>query len=257
MKEFKGKRILITGAGKGIGKACALKFAEDGAEIIINYLSGRENAENTLERVKQAGGRGRIVQGDMGKPEDVERIWKEACYDGDVPVVLILNAAFQKKATFDETNPELLRRTLDVNVIGNFILARLFIESCRKREVPGNIVIHSSNQGEFVNPTGFAYALTKAALNHMVRHLARAVVKDGIRVNGIVLGWFNTEGERHFYSAEQIEEQARETIPMKRAGKPEEAAEMSYFLSSGQSSYMTGSLVRVDGGFALDPDLST
>jgi len=94
-------------------------------------------------------------------------------------------------------------------------------------------------------------------LNHMVRHIARAVVKDKIRVNGIVLGWFNTEGERHFYSAKQIEDQARETVPMQRAGKPEEAAEMSYFLSSEQSSYMTGSLVRVDGGFALDPDLST
>jgi 3-oxoacyl-[acyl-carrier protein] reductase len=91
----------------------------------------------------------------------------------------------------------------------------------------------------------------------MVRHIARAVVKNKIRVNGVVLGWFNTEGERYFYSAEQIEEQARESVPMQRAGRPEEAANMAYFLASEQSSYMTGSLVRYDGGFALDPDLST
>jgi len=257
MTEFKNQRILITGASKGIGRATAVKFAQDGAEIIINYNSSQKDGEETLRLVKAAGGKGKIVQGNIGNPEDVKRIWEVACSDGKIPSVLILNAAFQKKATFDDTDIELLKKTLDVNVVGNFSLAKLFTDVHRKQGTPGNIVVHSSNQGEFVNPTGFAYALTKSALNHMVRHIARAVVKNKIRVNGVVLGWFNTEGERYFYSAEQIEEQARDSVPMQRAGKPEEAANMAYFLASEQSSYMTGSLVRYDGGFALDPDLST
>jgi len=257
MREFKAKRILITGASKGIGRACAIKFAGDGADIIINYNNNRIDAEETLRQVEIAGGSGSIVQGDIGKPEDVTRIWDKASFDGKIPSVLILNAAYQKKATFLETDVDLLRHTFDVNIVGNFSLAKQFIQECRRLRSPGNIVIHSSNQGEFVNPTGFAYALTKAALNHMVRHIALEVVKDHIRVNGIVLGWFNTEGERHFYSAEQVEEQAKNTVPMQRAGKPEEAANMTYFLASEQSSYMTGSLIRYDGGFALDPDLST
>ncbi len=257
MSDFRNKKILITGAGKGIGRACAIRFAEDGATVIINYLSALDSAEETLIRVEEAGGKGILVQGDVGDPKHVRRIFEASCADGKIPDVLVLNAAFQKKATFSETDTELLQQTFDVNILGNFSLSRLFIDHWKEMSMPGNIVIHSSNQGEFVNPTGFAYALTKAALNHMVRHIARAVAGDHIRVNGIILGWFNTEGEQKFYSAAQIEEQAKGTIPLGRAGKPEEAAGLTYFLASDASSYMTGSLVRYDGGFALDPDLST
>ena len=257
MEYFKNKKVLITGASKGIGKACAIRFAQDGAFVVINYRSSQAGAEDTLNKVIAAGGSGKIVQGDMGKPEDIKRIWDSACEQGEIPDSLILNAAYQQKAMLDDTSPELLSKTLDVNVVGNYSLAKLYINACREKGKSGTIVIHSSNQGEFVNPTGFAYAISKAGLNHMVKHLARAVVKENIRVNGVILGWFNTEGERTFYSAEQIEEQAKKTVPMQRAGKPEEAAKMTYFLASEESSYMTGSLVRYDGGFALDPDLST
>ena len=249
--------MLITGASKGIGKACAIRFARDGASIIIHYNSSREDAEDTLRKVVAAGGTGNLVQGDLGRAEDIQKIWDASCEAGHGPDALILNAAFQQKSLLDDTAPELLSKTLHVNLVGNFTLAKLYIEACRREGKAGTIVVHSSNQGEFVNPTGFAYAVSKAGLNHMVKHLARAVVKDHIRVNGVILGWFNTEGERTFYSAEQIEEQARETVPMQRAGQPEEAANMTYFLASEESSYMTGSLVRYDGGFALDPDLST
>ena len=257
MTEFTNRRILITGASKGLGRAAAVRFARDGAEIIINYNRGQRDGEETLRQVEAAGGRGTMVQGNIGNPDDVTRIWDVSCTGGTIPSVLVLNAAFQKKATVVDTDLALLRETLEVNVVGNFGLAKRFMESHRQGRTPGTLVIHSSNQAEFVNPTGFAYALSKAALNHMVRHLARAGVKDGIRVNGVLLGWFNTEGERDFYSAEQIEEQAKTAVPMQRAGRPEEAANMAYFLASEQSSYMTGSLVRFDGGFSLDPDLST
>jgi glucose 1-dehydrogenase len=257
MGEFKNKKVLITGAGKGIGKACAIRFAGDGAQIALNYLSDAAEARKAKQLVEEAGGNAKLIQADLGNEKDVKRLWQEANSDGNPPEVLILNAAFQKKQTFDETDPVLLRKTFDVNIIGNFILAKNFIEQCRKLAIPGRIVIHSSNQGEFVNPTAFAYALSKAALNHMVKHLARAVAGENIRVNGVILGWFDTEGERRFYSQEQIQQQASGTIPVKRAGDPMEAANLTYFLASEQSSYMTGSLVRNDGGFALDPDLST
>lgn len=257
MKNFKGKKVLITGASKGIGKACAIKFAEYGAEVIINYRSGKEDAEETLRLVKKAGGTGTIVYCDMGNKEDIAKLWDIACANNTPPEVLVLNAAFQKKATVFETEPELVETTLGVNVVGNYTLAKLFIDECIKQSISGNIVIHSSNQSVFVNPTGFAYSLSKAALNQMVKHLARATVKNKIRVNGVILGWFNTEGERTFYSAEQIEEQASQTIPIGRAGRPDEAADLTCFLASEESSYMTGSLVRLDGGFSLNPDLST
>jgi NAD(P)-dependent dehydrogenase (short-subunit alcohol dehydrogenase family) len=257
MKEFEGKKVMITGASQGIGRSTAVKFAENGAKVYINYSRNDEAAKDTLKQVEKAGGKGEIVKADMGNEGEVKAMWAQVMKDGKPLSALILNAAYQKKALLIETELDLIRRTMEVNVIGNFHLAKLYAESCIAAKIPGVIVVHSSNQAEFVNPTGFAYALSKAALNHMVRHLAGAYVKNNIRVNGVILGWFDTDGERKFYSKEQIAQQAAQTVPMGRAGYPEEAAEFAYFLTSDKSTYFTGSMLRCDGGFAIDPDLGT
>lgn len=255
MSRFTGKRVLITGGSQGIGRACAELMAAEGAEVIGTFSRDEEAARRAEAAIRAAGGRARMLKADLGDAAAVEHLWAE-CSAGGVDA-LVLNAAYQKKATADETDLALIERTFRVNVGGNFQLAKLFIDARRAARAKGAIVVHSSNQGEFVNPTGFAYGMSKAALNHMVRHLARATVKEGIRVNGVLLGWFDTDGERKFYSAEQIREQAKGGIPMGRAGDPMEAARMAAFLACDDSSYMTGSLLRLDGGFALAPDLST
>jgi NAD(P)-dependent dehydrogenase (short-subunit alcohol dehydrogenase family) len=242
MSRFTGQRVVITGGSQGIGRACAELFAAEGAEVIATYIGDEAPAIATAKAITAAGGRIRMVRSDLGKRADN---------------VLVLNAAFQKKALPEDTDLDLLSQTFDINVVGNFQLAKRFIADRRTAKKPGAIVVQSSNQGEFVNPTGFAYALSKAALNHMVKHLATSVVRDRIRINGILLGWFNTDGERAFYSAEQIQAQAAKSIPMGRAGDPTEAARVTAFLASAESSYITGTLLRADGGFALAPDLST
>lgn len=256
MNRFNDKRILITGASQGIGRACAELFASEGGVIIGSFSRNEDAAFSAAEKIRGDGGRATMIKADMGNTADIERLWRESLKGGGVDV-LVLNAAYQKKATVDETDLALIEQTMRVNVMGNFQLAKLFIDARRKATLPGAVVIHTSNQAEFVNPTGFAYGMSKAALNHMVRHLALSVVHDRIRVNGVILGWFDTDGERKFYNAEQIREQAKTGIPLGRAGDPVEAARMAAFLASDDSSYMTGSLVRYDGGFALAPDLST
>ncbi len=256
MKRFQGKKILITGGSQGIGRACADLFADEGAEVWFNYSRDEQAAHRVEKAIAARDGRARALQADLGVPRQVESLWSEVSSGGN-PDILILNAAFQKKATLDDTDMDLLRRTFEVNVFGNFQLARLFLHGRRREGGKGNLVIHSSNQSEFVHANGFAYGLSKAALNHMVRHLAAAAVRDGVRVNGVLLGWFDTEGERKVMSAAAIREQAAHGIPMGRAGDPREAARLTLFLASEDSSYMTGSLLRCDGGFALDPDLGT
>ncbi len=254
--RFIGKKALITGGSQGIGRSCAELLAGEGAEVIGTYSRDELAAQRANAAILAAGGRSTMIKADLGSEADTVELWRRSTVGGPVDV-LILNAAYQKKALMEDTDLALMERTFRVNVVGNFQLAKLFIDSCRLRKAPGSIVVHSSNQAEFVNPTGFAYGISKAALNHLVRHLARAVVRDRIRVNGVLLGWFDTDGERKFYSAEQIAEQAQSGIPMGRAGDPLEAARMAAFLASDESSYMTGTMVRYDGGFALDPDLST
>jgi 3-oxoacyl-[acyl-carrier protein] reductase len=256
MNRFTGKRVIITGGSQGIGRACAELVAQEGGEVIGTFSRDEEAARRTEQAIRGRGGRATMLKADLGDPAQIESLWKQATAGGGIDS-LILNAAYQKKALYEDTDLALMRRTFECNVFGNFQLAKLFTDARKAAKKPGTIVIHSSNQAEFVNPTGFAYGLSKAALNHLVHHIARAVVKDGIRVNGVNLGWFDTDGERKFYSAEQIKTQAAVGIPLGRAGDPAEAARMAAFLATDESSYMTGSIVRYDGGFALNPDLST
>ncbi len=256
MHRFSGKRILITGGSQGIGRACALGFAREGGDVAITYSRDDAAAEACRAAVAAIGSTPRLHKADLGDPAAVDALWASELAGGGCDV-LVLNAAYQKKATIDDTDLALLERTFRVNIAGNFQLAKHFIAARRNAVKPGAIVVHSSNQGEFVNPTGFAYSLSKAALNQMTRHLALATVRDRIRVNSVALGWFDTDGERKFYSAEQIQAQAKRGIPMGRAGDPDEAANLALFLASDESSYMTGSSVRYDGGYALAPDSST
>jgi len=253
--RFLGSRVLITGASQGLGQACATAFAREGAAVVGTWSRDQAAAVQAEADLRDQGLDVRLLRCDLGDPAAVDALWD--AQGGDGFDTLVLNAAYQRKARFEDTDLALLESTFRVNVLGNFHLAKRFIRDRRQRRRPGSIVVHSSNQGEFVNPTGFAYALSKAALNHMVRHLARATVRDGIRVNGVILGWFDTAGERRFYSAEQIRAQAAANVPMGRAGEGREAADLALYLASSESSYMTGSLVRLDGGFALDPDLGT
>jgi NAD(P)-dependent dehydrogenase (short-subunit alcohol dehydrogenase family) len=253
-QTFAGHTVLVTGGTKGIGKAAAIRFAALGAWVTATYGSDDETAARFGDELGESH---RIVKCDLSDYAGLRNLVSQHERDGRLPDIVVANAAFQKKATVAETSVELMESTFRANVFGNFVLIRSVCDRLVSLKKPGVVIVNSSNQSRFVNPTGFAYSLTKASLNHMVRHLALAYVQDGIRVNGIILGWFDTEGERAFYSEEHIRKQAAVTIPMGRAGSPEEAAKMITFLASQDASYATGSLVRLDGGFALAPDLST
>ena len=257
VRRFEGARVLVTGGTKGIGAACAERFALEGAEVLVTWAHDEDAAAALRRRLEAIPARVQAFRMDLGDGDAIEGLWKRLEAESLLPDALVLNAAYQRKATVDDTDPELLRRTLEANLVGNYRLAKLYIASRRRAGAPGSIVVHGSNQGEFVNPTGFAYAVSKAGLNHLVRHLARACAPHRIRVNGIVLGWFDTEGERAFYDREAMRRQAAGSVPLGRMGEPEEAARLTAFLASDDSSYMTGSLVRCDGGFSLSPDLSS
>ncbi len=247
--EFSGKHVLVTGGTKGIGRACVLELAARGARLTATY----SRDEGAARKLSETGVR--VVKADMGEPDRPEQLIASLERAGELPDVLVCNAAFQRKATVDQTDRRLMEKTFGVNVFGNFQLARSWADALGRAGRRGVLVIHSSNQSELVNPTAFAYALSKAALNHMVRHLAVAYAGRGIRVNGILFGWFDTEGERAFYSGEQMRSGA-EGILLGRIGEPREAARLVAYVAGDDAAYMTGSLVRIDGGYVLAPDLS-
>jgi 3-oxoacyl-[acyl-carrier protein] reductase len=255
--DFSGRHALVTGGTKGIGRACVRLFAECGATVTATYASDHRAADTLRRELDANGACHEIVRCDTGDHGAVGRL-VSGLADGDrLPDILVCNAAYQRKASLRETDLPLLERTFRVNLFGNYLLIRDVADRLEAAGRGGAIIVNGSNQSAFVFPTGFAYSLSKAALDHLVRHCAYAYAKAGIRVNGIVLGWFDTDGERAFYSSERIARQAADSIPLGRAGNPEEAAGLIAYVASKHGAYITGSLLRIDGGFSLAPDTST
>jgi NAD(P)-dependent dehydrogenase (short-subunit alcohol dehydrogenase family) len=255
--DFSGKHVLVTGGTKGIGRACVRLFAACGATVTATYASDEPAADALRRELDTARAGHEVLRCDTGDHDAVRRILARMDDDGRLPDVLVCNAAYQRKASLRETDLPLLEQTFRVNVFGNYLLIREVADRLEACGRGGAIIVNGSNQSAFVFPTGFAYSLSKAALDHLVRHCAYAYAKAGIRVNGIVLGWFDTEGERQFYSGEQIARQAAEGIPLGRAGNPAEAAQLIAYVAGEHGAYITGSLLRIDGGFSLAPDTST
>lgn len=256
MRDFDGKAVLITGGTKGIGKACALEFSSRGACVIMAYGSDGSAAESALGEVREQGGKGFLIQSDLSQPDGVDKLWDSILSNNLKPEILILNGAYQEKVPALDTDASLMQKTFQMNVFAGFLLAKACIKHWIGHKRKGVIVIHSSGQSTHVHPSAFAYSVSKAALDHMTRHLASVGAEHGIRVNGVNLGWFLTEGERAFYGETEMIRAARDSVPLGRIGDPREAAKFTAFLAGDDCSYMTGSMLTYDGGYSLHPDTS-
>jgi len=256
MKNFEGKTVLVTGGTKGIGKACALEFSSRGAFVVMAYGRDPSAASSALEELRGEGGEGILLQSNLAEPDGADRLWKSVCDAGQVPDILILNGAYQEKVLALDTDAELMQKTFQMNVFAGFLLAKACLKHWIEQGQKGVIVVHSSGQSTHVHQNAFAYAVSKAALDHMTRHLASVGAQHGIRVNGVNLGWFLTEGEKIFYEEKEMIRTAGESVPLGRIGDPREAAKFTAFLASEDCSYMTGSMLTYDGGYDLHPDTS-
>lgn len=251
-EKFSGQRALITGGTKGIGKATALRLAGAGAHVYLNYASSQTDAEEALAELEALGHSAELLQADIGDPEQVAALLKKIHADGPLDM-LICNAAHSTKVPFVETGHSLLQRSLEVNVLGNFNLIQQAGRVMSEAGIDGRIVISSSPHGSFVFPDAFAYDVSKAALNHLMRCVSLPLIDAGIRVNAVDIGWTITPGERAFTTEAEQQEISQKCIPIKRSAEPDEIAAVIEFLCSKESSYIVGSLVGADGGFALRP----
>jgi len=167
--------------------------------------------------------------------------------------ILICNAAYEEKVTFLDTDEALMRRTLDVNVFANYQLVQAVGRNMIEHDIKGRIVIATSPHGTLVFPDAFAYDVSKAALNHMTRSMALPLLRHGIRVNAVDIGWTVTPGERRFTTEAEQYELSKRVVPTGRPAQPDEMAAVFEFLCSDESSYIAGSIVLADGGYCLAP----
>src|SRR3954449_7422268 len=261
---LEGKNVLVTGGSSGIGQAIAVRFAEYGANVAINYLRRPEEARDTEEqvhactaRVAQMGVRDVLVGGDVSSEDDVVRMVGEAVEGLGGLDILVNNAGIQISRPSHELSSADFDRVLAVNLRGAFLCAREAIRHLLGEDKPGSIVNVSSVHQLIPKPGYLGYSTSKGGMMNLTRTLALEYASRGIRVNGVGPGATVTPINRAWIDDPAKRAQVEEHIPMQRAGEADEMAGVTCFLASEMAAYITGQTIFVDGGLTLFPSFST
>lgn len=250
MKRLAGKVGLVTGASRGIGRACAISMAEEGANVGVNFRSHPEEAAEVAAEIEQRGQKALLLQGDVADQSCVEEMVAQTVATFGGLDLFVSNAAYSDRERMVAANMDGFHRTIDVTMWGAFYGLRASAQQMQKQNRGGAIVIISSPHAVLAIPDSMAYNMAKAAIDHMSRTAAIELAADRIRVNIVHPGWIDTPGERKFFTEEQLKE-GGEMLPFKRLGRPEEIAQGVMYLLSDDADYMTGSTLSIDGGVSL------
>ena len=251
--RLKDRVCLVTGATSGIGAATAVAFASEGARLV---LTGRdvERGRRVVEACGAAGAMDVVfVAGDVADVHDVERVTQAAADTYSGIDVLFANAGVIGGGNVMDTTPEQFRRVLDINLYGQFLYARAVIPAM-KAQKHGVIVNNASDWGLVAGPQSVAYCCSKAGVVMLTKTIALDHAQDGIRCNAVCPGdtltpmVLETRAQMSGGSAEEFTESAALDVPLQRMARPEEIASVVVFLACDDSSFMTGSVVAVDGG---------
>ena len=243
--RLKGKRAVITGGDSGIGRAVAIAYAREGADILISYLEEEEDAKDTAKLVEDAGRKAILVAGDVQDPKHCRAIIDTAVSDLGGIDILVNNAAHQ--ATFkkiEDISDEEWDLTFRVNIHAMFYLTKAAVPHMKE----GSVIINTASiNSDAPNPTLLAYATTKGAIHNFTAGLAQLLADKGIRANAVAPGPIWTPLIPSTMPAEHVAKFGENT-PMKRAGQPAELATAYVMLADPMSSYVSGATIAVTGG---------
>lgn len=242
------KAALVTGASRGIGRACALRLAADGYAVAINYAHNEAEAQAVLDEIRQNGGEGMLCRADVSDPAQVKQMVRDVHKTLGGLDVLVNNAGIVRDEYLLMLNPETLDRCMELNVKGYFYCAQqAVLKMFRKKS--GVVVNISSVSGSFALPGQSVYSATKGAVNAMTRTMAKELAPYGIRVNAVAPGFIETDMLDAL--PEEKKEEYLKAIPMHRLGQAQEVAGVVSMLVSDACAYMTGQILTLDGGLSL------
>lgn len=248
MKRLEGKVALVTGSSEGIGQGVALRLAQEGAKVVINFHSHPEGAAETLKQVQAAGSDGITVQADLGKTAEIETLVKAGIDHFGQIDILVNNAGLEKNASFWEVTEADYDLVLSVNLKGVFFTTQVFVKHLMERSSPGRIINMSSVHEELPFPHFSSYCASKGGLKMLCRNLAIELAPFNITVNNVAPGAIETPINTKLLNDAAKLAALLDNIPLRRLGKPADVAGAIAFLASEDASYITGTTLFVDGG---------
>ena len=254
MSSAGAKVMLITGASRGIGAATARLATRHGYDVAVNYASNKAAAEAVVADIRKAGRKAAAIQADVGRPEDIVRLFKTVDAEFGRLDAFFNNAGIVEKASkFVDIAPERLERILAINTIGAFIAAQ---EAVRRMSTRlggrGGVIVNMSSMAAKLGGSNEStdYATAKGAIDSLTIGLAKELAPEGIRVNAVRPGLIDTDIQRDFGVGDRVGKN-KHLVPLQRGGTAEEVAEAVLWLCSDRASYCTGLLLDVAGGRGL------
>ena len=243
-----GKVAIITGSGSGIGKSIAIRFASEGATVVVDYRNHIEQAQDTKAKAEAAGGKAILVQADVSVLADTQNLVDQAYKQLGRCDILVNNAGIEKSSDFWDVTEEDYDAVLNVNLKGAFFLTQAFVRRLRDAKHPGRIINISSVHEDMVFPDFSTYCGSKGGMRMLMRDLAVELGPLGITVNNIAPGAIDTPINTSLLEDKPKLDALLANIPLGRMGTPEEVAGLAAFLASDDAAYITGSTYVVDGG---------
>ncbi len=246
LMKLKNKVALITGASSGIGKATALLFAREGAKIVVNYFESEYEAKSVVKEIRELGFDAIAIECDVSKENEVKSMVEKAIKKFDRIDILVNNAGIVFDMPFFERTVEQWKRTMDVNLLGTFLCSKYVSENMIKQGNGKIINISSTNGINSFSPEAMDYDASKAGIIILTRNLAKELAPT-IQVNSVAPGWVDTDMNKDL-PKDFVEDEIKK-IYLKRFAKPEEIAKTILFLASNDANYITGSIIKIDGGY--------
>jgi len=246
--RLKDKVAIVTGAATGIGQAIALRLAQEGASVVVDFVGKLNAADQTEQEITKIGGKTIAIEADVSKPDEVEKLISGAVESFGRLDIIVNNAGVEKKIAFIDYPLEELQKILAVNLVGPFLVSQAAARQMIKQGQGGRIINISSVHEDLPMPTNAAYCASKGGLRMLTRTIAVELAKYKITVNNIGPGAVYTPIDADIEAKPEMEKALMSEIPLDRWAKPEEIAGLAVYLASDEAAYVTGSTYFIDGG---------
>jgi glucose 1-dehydrogenase len=255
-----GQKALVTGGSSGIGRAVAIALGGAGADVVVNYRSGEEEAAEVVAAIKDKGSGAIALQADVSREDQVQAMFARMFEAFGTIDILVANAGLQQDAPFEEMTLKQWNTVIGVNLTGQFLCAREAVREFKRRGVrqeiscaAGKIICMSSVHDTIPWAGHVNYAASKGGVMLMMKSIAQEVAPYRIRVNSISPGAIRTPINRQAWETPEAYAELLKLIPYKRIGEPEDIARAAVWLASDEADYLTGTSLYVDGGMTLYP----